>query len=82
MRAADVGADACTYETDGKCPSIASVAANTALLAGVGWTSVTLAAGATGLKLTGVLGKKFIRIFTSAHLDAVLQLANGTGFIL
>ena len=68
-------ADACTYEADGNCPSIASVAANTALLAGVGWTAVTLTTAATGLKLTGVLGKKFIRIFTSAHLDAVLQLA-------
>jgi len=61
-------APSCTYDTNGKCPTIDIPVANAAAVAGVA-TAV-----AAGLTLTNVISARFLRIFSRAHLQAVMQL--------
>jgi hypothetical protein len=61
-------APSCTYSTNGKCPSIDVPTANAALVAGIS-TATT-----TAIALTGVIAPRFLRMFSRAHLQAVLQL--------
>ena len=58
----------CTYDTDGKCPTIDTMTTNANVVAGV--ASIT----ATAVTLTGIISTRFLRMFTRAHLQAVLQL--------
>ena len=58
----------CTWDTDGKCPLITVIAANTDLVGGR-----STAAGAM-LTLTGIVSLRFLRLFTSATLSALLKL--------
>jgi len=70
----------CTYTTDGKCPTLDTVSNNAGLVAGVAGLAVT------ALTLTNVISTRFLRMFTRAHLQLVLQLvrrpAPGTVFEL
>ena len=61
-------APSCTYDTNGKCPTIDIPVANAAAVAGLA-TAV-----AVGLTLTNVISARFLRIFSRAHLQAVMQL--------
>jgi len=61
-------AASCTYETDGKCPTIDVPASNAAVVAGLA------TAAAVGLSLTNVISARFLRLFSRAHLQAVMQL--------
>ena len=58
----------CSWDTDGKCPLITVIAANTELVGGR-----STAAGAM-LTLTGIVSLRFLRLFTSATLSALLKL--------
>ena len=60
-------APSCTYDTNGKCPTIDIPVANAAAVAGVA-TAV-----AAGLTLTNVISARFLRIFSRAHLQAVMH---------
>ena len=70
----------CEYDTKGTCPTIETTITNANLVAGL--TTVT----ATALTLTNVISTRFLRMFTRAHLQLVLQLvrrpAPGTVFEL
>ena len=61
-------AASCTYDTDGKCPTIDLPTANAGVVAGLA------SAAAVTLTLTHVISPRFLRMFTRAHLNAVLQL--------
>ena len=61
-------AASCTYDTDGKCPTIDLPTANAGVVAGLA------SAAAATLTLTNVISPRFLRMFTRAHLNAVLQL--------
>ena len=61
-------APSCTYDTNGKCPTIDIPVANAAAVAGLA-TAV-----AVGLTLTNVISARFLRVFSRAHLQAVMQL--------
>ena len=61
-------AASCTYDTDGKCPTIDLPTANAGVVAGLA------SAAAVTLTLTHVISPRFLRMFTRAHLHAVLQL--------
>ena len=58
----------CSYDSNGKCPSIDTPSGNALLVAGAA------SATATALTLTGVISARFLRMFTRAHLQLVLQL--------
>ena len=58
----------CTFDSDGKCPAVGTITENAALVAGVAAASVT------ALKLTSVISTRFLRMFTRAHLNLVLEL--------
>ena len=59
----------CTYDTNGKCPTIDVPTTNAALVAGL----ATVSAGVT-LTLTNIISPRFLRMFSRAHLQAVLSL--------
>ena len=59
----------CTYDTNGKCPTIDVPTTNAALVAGL----ATVSAGGT-LTLTNIISPRFLRMFSRAHLQAVLSL--------
>ena len=59
----------CTYDTNGKCPTIDVPTTNAALVAGL----ATVSAGVT-LTLTNIVSPRFLRMFSRAHLQAVLSL--------
>ena len=59
----------CTYDTDGKCPTIDVPTTNAAVVAGL----ASVAAGVT-LTLTNIISPRFLRMFSRAHLQAVLSL--------
>ena len=55
-------------ENDGKCPTNDVPASNAAVVAGLA------TAAAVGLSLTNVISARFLRLFSRAHLQAVMQL--------
>ena len=75
----------CTWETNSKCPSDTSITEkNIALVAAV--SSATAIAGGKLFKMPAVMAQKYLRMFTSAGLAALLRLClkstAGTAFEL
>ena len=62
--------NSCTYDTDGKCPSINIPAINAGIVAGV----AAIAVSTVTLSLTGIISTRFLRMFSRAHLQTVMQL--------
>jgi hypothetical protein len=73
-------AQSCTYDTNGQCPTLQTQAMNAQVVAGLA------AAAAATVTLTNVVSTRFLRMFSRAHLQAVMQLvrrqAPGTIFEL
>ena len=74
----------CTWETNSKCPSDTTITENIALVAAV--SSATAIAGGKLFKMPAVMAQKYLRMFTSAGLAALLRLClkstAGTAFEL
>ena len=74
----------CTWETNSKCPSDTTITENIALVAAV--SSATAIAGGKLFKMPAVMAQKYLRMFTSASLSALLRLClkstAGTAFEL
>ena len=58
----------CTYDTNGKCPTLDQVITNANVVAGVSGVTATV------LSLTGIISARFLRMFTRSHLQLVMQL--------
>ena len=73
-----------TWETNSKCPSDTTITENIALVAAV--SSATAIAGGKLFKMPAVMAQKYLRMFTSAGLAALLRLClkstAGTAFEL
>ena len=73
-----------TWETNSKCPSDTTITENIALVAAV--SSATSIAGGKLFKMPAVMAQKYLRMFTSAGLAALLRLClkstAGTAFEL
>jgi len=61
-------AASCTFDTNAKCPSIDVPMANAGIVAGL------VASAALSLTLTNIISPRFLRLFSRAHLQAVMQL--------
>ena len=74
----------CSWETNNRCPSDTTIAENIALVTAV--SSATAIAGGKLFKMPGVMAQKYLRMFTSASLAALLRLClkstAGTAFEL
>jgi hypothetical protein len=74
----------CSWETNSKCPSDTTITENIALVAAV--SSATAIAGGKLFKMPAVMAQKYLRMFTSAGLAALLRLClkstAGTAFEL
>ena len=74
----------CSWETNNQCPSDTTIAENIALVTAV--SSATAIAGGKLFKMPGVMAQKYLRMFTSASLAALLRLClkstAGTAFEL
>ena len=66
------GLPSCSYDTNKKCPCDTTITENIALVAAV--SSATAIAGGKFFKMPGVLAHKYLRMFTSASLAALLRL--------
>ena len=66
------GLPSCTYDSNKKCPGDTTITENIALVAAV--SSATAIAGGKFFKMPGVLAHKYLRMFTSASLAALLRL--------
>jgi hypothetical protein len=66
------GLPSCTYDSNKKCPCDTTISENIALVAAV--SSATAIAGGKYFKMPGVLAAKYLRMFTSASLAALLRL--------
>ena len=66
------GLPSCTYDSNQKCPCDTTITENIALVAAV--SSATAIAGGKFFKMPGVLAHKYLRMFTSAGLAALLRL--------
>ena len=66
------GLPSCTYGSNRKCPADATIAENIAHVAAV--SSATAIAGGKFLKMPGVLAQRYLRMFTSTSLAALLRL--------
>ena len=66
------GLPSCSYDTNKKCPCDTTITENIALVAAV--SSATAIAGGKFFKMPGVLAHKYLRMFTSAGLAALLRL--------
>ena len=66
------GLPSCTYGSNRKCPADATIAENIALVAAV--SSATAIAGGKIFKMPGVLAQRYLRMFTSTSLAALLRL--------
>ena len=74
------GLPSCSYDTNKKCPCDTTITENIALVAAV--SSATAIAGGRFFKMPGVLAHKYLRMFTSASLAALLKSTAGTDFEL
>ena len=74
----------CSWESNSKCPSDTTITENIALVAAV--SSATAIAGGKLFKMPAVMAQKYLRMFTSAGLAALLRLClkstAGTSFEL
>ena len=74
----------CTWESSSSCPSDTTITENLALVAAV--STATAIAGGKLFKMPGVMAQKYLRMFTSASLSALLRLClkstAGTAFEL
>ena len=61
----------CTWETNSQCPSDTSITENIALVAAV--SSATAIAGGKLFKMPAVMAQKYLRMFSSASLSALLR---------
>ena len=66
------GVPSCSYASNQKCPADATIAENIALVAAV--SSATAIAGGKFFKMPGVLAQRYLRMFTSTSLAALLRL--------
>ena len=66
------GLPSCSWGTDSKCPADTTMAENIALVAAV--STATAIAGGKFLKMPGVLAQRYLRMFTSTSLAALLRL--------
>ena len=75
------GLPSCSYDSNKKCPCDTTITENIALV-----SSATAIAGGKYSKMPGVLAAKYLRMFTSASLAALLRLClkstTGTDFEL
>ena len=58
----------CTYDAGGVCPFVKSVSDNAGVVAGLA------ASAGAALTLTGLISSRFLRIFTRAHIQAIMHL--------
>ena len=65
----------CTWETNSQCPSDTSITENIALVAAV--SSATAIAGGKLFKMPAVMAQKYLRMFSSASLSALLPQIDG-----
>ena len=74
----------CNWESSSSCPSDTTITENLALVAAV--STATAIAGGKLFKMPGVMAQKYLRMFTSASLSALLRLClkstAGTAFEL
>ena len=66
------GLPSCSWGADSKCPADTTMAENIALVAAV--STATAIAGGKFLKMPGVLAQRYLRMFTSTSLAALLRL--------